>query len=289
GLGGWLVAGRALRPLRTIAETAERVTASGLDQRIPVSNEDPEIARVIHVLNRMMDRLEASFRQATRFSADASHELKTPLAVMQGELENALQAARPGSPEQQLFSNLLEETQRLKTITRSLLLLAQADAGQLKLALEPVDLSAELENMIEDARVLAADSRLKFDVQLPRQVRIKADRPLLHTALFNLINNAIKYNAPDGKIEIRLESADNRITLTIGNTGPGIPPAEQPKIFERFFRASRPTTSRVEGVGLGLSLAREIVRAHGGELSLRESRAGWTEFQLRLMPAPERS
>lgn len=289
GVGGWLVAGRALRPLRTIAETAERVTASGLDQRIPASNEDPEIARVIHVLNRMMDRLEASFRQATRFSADASHELKTPLAVMQGELENALQASRPGSPEQQLFSNLLEETQRLKTITRSLLLLAQADAGQLKLALEPVDLSAELENMIEDAAVLAADARLQFDVQLPPQVCIKADRPLLHTALFNLINNAIKYSEPDGKIEIWLESAGDRITLTIGNTGPGIPPAEQAKIFERFFRVSRETTSRVEGIGLGLSLAREIVRAHGGELSLRESRAGWTVFQLRLMPAPERS
>ncbi len=287
GVGGWLVAGRALRPMRTIAETAERVTASGLDQRIPASNEDPEIARVIHVLNRMMDRLEASFRQATRFSADASHELKTPLAVMQGELENALQAARPGSSEQQLFGNLLEETQRLKTITRSLLLLAQADAGQLKLALEPVDLSAELENMIEDARVLAADSRLKFDVQLPPQVRIKADRPLLHTALFNLINNAIKYNEPDGKIEIRLESADDRITLTIRNTGPGIPPSEQPKIFARFFRVSRSTTARVEGIGLGLSLAREIVRAHGGELSLRESRTGWTVFQLRLMTAPK--
>lgn len=289
GVGGWLVAGRALRPMRTIAETAERVTASGLDQRIPASNEDPEIARVIHVLNRMMDRLEASFHQATRFSADASHELKTPLAVMQGELENALQAARPGSSEQQLFGNLLEETQRLKTITRSLLLLAQADAGQLKLALEPVDLSAELENMIEDARVLAADSRLQFDVQLPPQVRIKADRPLLHTALFNLISNAIKYNEPDGKIEIRLESADDRITLTIGNTGPGIPPAEQSKIFERFFRVSRATGSRVEGIGLGLSLAREIVRAHGGELSLRESRAGWTVFQLHLMPAPKTS
>lgn len=282
GLGGWLVAGRALRPMRTIAETAERVTASGLDQRIPESNDDPEIARVIHVLNRMMDRLEASFRQATRFSADASHELKTPLAVMQGELENALQAAAPGSPEQQLFSNLLEETQRLKTITRSLLLLAQADAGQLKLALEPVDLSAALETMIEDAAVLAADSRLKFDVQLPPPVRIKADRPLLHTALFNLINNAIKYNEPDGKIEIRLESAGDRITLSIGNTGPGIPPAEQSKIFERFYRVSRVTTSRVEGIGLGLSLAREIVRAHGGQLSLQESRAGWTVFVLTL-------
>ncbi|MBE0540471.1 MAG: HAMP domain-containing protein [Verrucomicrobia bacterium] len=282
GVGGWLVASHALRPMKTIAETAERVTARGLDARIPVLNEDPEIARVVQVLNRMMDRLEASFRQATRFSADASHELKTPLAVMQGELENALQAAVPGSPEQQLFANLLEETQRLIVITRSLLLLAQADAGQLKLAREPVDLSAELEGMIEDARVLAAGLRLEFDVQIQPGQSVTADRVLLHTALFNLINNAIKYNEPGGRIEIRLQSEREKTLFTISNTGPGIPPAEQPKVFERFYRGGHADKPGVDGIGLGLSLAREIVRAHGGELSLKESRAGWTCFQVRI-------
>jgi heavy metal sensor kinase len=282
GLGGWLVAGRALRPMRAIAETAERVTASGLDARIPAFNEDPEIARVIQVLNRMMDRLEASFRQATHFSADASHELKTPLAVMQGELENALQAAAPGSPEQQLFTNLLEETQRLKTITRSLLLLAQADAGQLKLALESVDLSAELGDMIEDAHVLAAEARLTFDVQVQPQLSVEADRTLLHTALFNLINNSIKYNEPNGRIVIRLQSERDTVSFSIGNTGPGIPSADQPKIFDRFYRANLAGDSRVDGIGLGLSLAREIVRAHGGELLLKESRPGWTCFVVTL-------
>ena len=289
GLGGWLVAGRALRPMTVIAETAERVTASGLDQRIPVANDDPEIARVIQVLNRMMDRLEASFRQATRFSADASHELKTPLAIMQGELENALQAARPGSPEQQLFTNLLEETQRLKTITRSLLLLAQADAGQLKLALAPVDLSAELESMIEDARVLAAEARLQFELHLAPQVRVMADRALLHTAVFNLIGNTIKYNEPGGRVEIQLQSAGESVAFRIGNSGPGIPAADQPRLFARFHRAGRTDKPRIEGLGLGLSLAREIVRAHGGELSLKESRPGWTEFVMTLGPQPPAS
>ena len=282
GVGGWLVAGRALRPMRMISETAERVTARGLDARIPVRNEDPEIARVIQVLNRMMDRLETSFRQATRFSADASHELKTPLAVMQGELENALQAAAPGSAEQQLCSNLLEETQRLTTITRSLLLLSQADAGQLRLALEPLDLSAELEGMIEDARVLAADLRLTFEANLQPELRIQADRALLHTALFNLISNAIKYNTPDGKIAIRLESQGDQTIFTISNTGPGIPAGDQGKVFERFYRVDQANTPRVDGIGLGLSLAREIVRAHGGELVLKESRPGWTCFSLTL-------
>lgn len=282
GLGGWVVAGRALHPLKTIAATAERITARGLDQRIPDSDESPEASRVVQVLNRMMDRLEASFRQATRFSADASHELKTPLAVMQGELENALQSAALGSPEQQLFSQLLEEIQRLKTITRSLLLLAQADAGQLKLAHEPVDLRAELEAMIEDARVLAADARLQFEVELPSQLQIEADRALLQTALFNLISNAIKYNEPDGKISIRLNATEHKTVFTIGNTGPGIPPADQLRIFDRFFRGDRGKGPSVDGIGLGLSLAREIVRAHGGELSLAESRAEWTRFQVVL-------
>ncbi|MCU0785951.1 MAG: ATP-binding protein [Verrucomicrobia bacterium] len=282
GLGGWIIAGRALRPLKTIADTAERITARGLDQRIPDSGDSPEASRVVQVLNRMMDRLEASFRQATRFSADASHELKTPLTVMQGELENALQAAAPGSPEQQLFTNLLEETQRLGAITRSLLLLAQADAGQLMLARAPVDLSAELEGMIEDARVLAADSRLTFDVQCQPQLRVEADRALLHTALFNLVANAIKYNEPGGKIEIRLASDADKIVFTIGNTGSGIPSADQPKIFDRFYRAGRASSPRTDGIGLGLSLAREIIRAHGGELLLKESRPGWTLFAVTL-------
>ncbi len=282
--GGWIVAGRALQPMTAIAETAERVTASGLDARIPTANEAPEIARVIHVLNRMMDRLEASFRQATRFSADASHELKTPLSIMQGELENALQSAPPGSPEQQVYNHLLEEIQRLTTITRSLLLLAQADAGQLKLALQPLELSAELDGMIEDARVLAADHHLTFHVQVQPGVHVQADRALLHTALFNLLVNAIKYNEPEGSITLALSARPNAATFRVCNSGPAIPEEDKPHVFDRFFRARRAGTPSGDGLGLGLSLAREIVRAHGGELALTESRPGLTCFELRLPP-----
>jgi len=280
GLGGWVVAGRALRPLKIIADTAERITVRGLDQRIPDSVASPEASRVVRVLNRMMERLEASFRQATRFSADASHELKTPLAVMQGELENALQSASPGSAEQQLFSNLLEETQRLKTITHGLLLLAQADAGQLKLALAPVDLSAELEGIIEDAHVLAAGARLRFELQIQPNLRVAADRALLHTALFNLIANAIKYNEPNGKIAVTLNAANHQVVFTVCNAGSGIPATEQSRVFDRFYRLGQVGRPVVDGIGLGLSLAREIVRAHGGELLLKQSRPGWTCFAV---------
>ncbi len=284
GGGGWVVAGRALHPLNTIGEMAEGVTASGLDQRIPSSDADAEISRLIRVLNGMMDRLEASFRQATRFSADASHELKTPLAVMQGELENALQAAEPGSPAQQVFSNLLEETQRLKRITRGLLLLSQADAGQLKLSLEPIDLSAELHEMVEDARVLASDSNLRFDLGIQPGMRVQADRSLLRMALLNLLSNAVKYNETNGSVGVTLATDNDQAVLTVRNSGQGIPLADQSRVFERFFRADQTRGRAKDGLGLGLSLAREIIHAHRGELVLKESRPGHTCFEAKVGP-----
>jgi signal transduction histidine kinase len=271
------VAGRALRPLRTIAQTAEQVSARGLDQRIPLTEADGEIRHLILVLNRMMDRLEASFRQATRFSADASHELKTPLAIMQGELESGLQAAAEGSHEQRMLNSLLEQVQQLKRITSSLLLLAQADAGQLRLALEEVLLSDELLAMVEDAQVLAADSGLQFEINIPSGVKVRADRGLLRMALLNLVTNAVRYNDPGGKVGISLTNGES-VTVTICNSGPGIPADDQARIFDRFCQVNRAQARSRGGLGLGLSLAREIIAAHGGKLALKESRPGLTCF-----------
>ena len=282
GAGGWVVAGRAVRPLRNIAQTAERVTARGLDQRIALSHEDPEITRLIQVLNRMIDRLEASFHQATRFSADASHELKTPLAIMQGELENALQLTAAGSPEQRVFANLLEEVQRLKEITRSLLLLAQADAGQLRLATTRVDLGVLLHGLAEDLEVLAAELRIQVEFSVPDKIWVQADGSLLRQALSNLFHNAIRYNQPDGWIRVGLAQREGLVELEICNAGPGIPDDDQPRIFDRFFRVDAARSRGVEGAGLGLSLAREIVRAHGGAVILKGSAPGCTCFLLTL-------
>lgn len=280
--GGWIIGSRALRPLKVIADTVERVTVRGLDQRIPPADSDKEVARVVRVLNGMMDRLEKSFHQATRFTADASHELKTPLAIMQGELDNALQAASIGSKEQQVFSNLLEETQRLKNITRNLLLLAQADSGQLKLAKEKIELTELLENAVEDSQVLATDLDLTFDVRIEPNLQASGDPHLLSTAIHNVLGNAVKFNQAHGRIALNTRVAGRHIQITIGNTGPGIPEPDQARLFERFFRGRQMSDRTREGSGLGLSLAREIIRAHGGDLVLQESRPGWTEFVIRL-------
>lgn len=282
GIGGWIVAGRALRPLRMISETASEVTSAGLDRRIPLSDEDPEIRRLIETLNHMMDRLEQGFQQATRFSADASHELKTPIAIMRGELENALLEAAPGSREQNLLSSLLDETQRLAGITRSLLLLSRADAGQLVPALVEIDLSQILPELLEDTEVLAAAVEIELQAQISPGIRVMADPLLLRSALLNVLTNAVKYNEPGGFIRVDLETDGHQAIIRIANSGPGIPAEEQALIFDRFQRADRSRERRIDGIGLGLSLTREILHAHHGSVELEESRPGLTRFLIHL-------
>ncbi|MCX8107482.1 MAG: HAMP domain-containing histidine kinase, partial [Verrucomicrobiae bacterium] len=257
-----------------------------LDQRIPPASESPEIDRLIGVLNRMMDRLQVSFEQAIRFSADASHELKTPLAIMQGELENALQTATPGTPHQKLLTNLLEETQRMKNTLRSLLLLAQADAGRIPLSAEHFNLAEELNAILEDTRVICHDHSLAIEVSIVPEATVCADRGLIRMAILNLLDNAVKYNEAGGKISVHLTNENRRAFLRVGNTGPGISPADQPRVFGRFFRGTAAGHVQKQGSGLGLSLAREIAVAHGGDLRLVESRAGWTCFEL-VLPLEE--
>ncbi len=278
--GSWWLAARALRPVTVLTQTAEQVTAKGLDQRLPLLAYDREMARLITVFNQMLDRLERSFHQATRFSADASHELKTPLTILQGELEAALQSAPAGSAEQTRYAQLLEEIQRLKAITHKLLLLSLADSGRLKLDLQPLDFTEAVENVIADAEILA--DGLTLEKSLQPAVRVRADADLLQQVLQNLAVNAIKYNQPGGRIRFELTSDATRVQLRLGNTGPGIPAADREKVFERFYRGDPSRNRQTEGTGLGLSLAREIVRAHGGTLELESTTDGWTWFCARL-------
>lgn len=264
--GSWLVARRALRPVLALTQTAERVTVRGLDQRIPAMTQDQEFNRLVTVFNEMMDRLETSFTQATRFSADASHELKTPLARLQVELEQALETAPSGSPQQEVYSSLLDEISRLKAIVQKLLLLSLADAGQLRINREPVNLTRMLDNVIEDCQAQAPG--LTVERELAPDLHVSADPHLLEQAVQNLASNAVKYNCEGGRIRFELTQEAGRVMVRVANTGPGIPAADHGRVFERFYRADKSRSARVEGAGLGLSLSREIFRAHGGDLIL---------------------
>lgn len=282
GLGAWWLATRALRPIAALTRAAESVSARDLSQRIAVPAHDREFQRLASVFNAMLDRLEVSFRQATRFSADASHELKTPLALLQAELEQALNAAPAGSAAAASYTSLLEDVHRLKAIVQKLLLLSLADSGRLELHRTPTDVGRLLANISEDCAALAPG--LVIEHALPAGVLVPADAVLLEQALQNLAGNAIKYNREGGlvRLELRADRAAGVATIHIGNTGPGIAPEDRPRVFERFFRGDRARSQQAgaPSAGLGLSLSREILRAHHGDLTLAPVREGgdWTEF-----------
>ncbi|MEI7899287.1 MAG: ATP-binding protein [bacterium] len=281
--GGWLIGHLALRPVNLIAQTAESVTAARLDARVPDAEADTEFKRLIALINGMLERLERSFRQATRFSADAAHELKTPLAILQAQIERSLQRAADDSPEQREYAEQLEELQRLKSILRKLLLLSQADAGQLPLSLERVNLADRIRSAENDIGMLAPGRKTR--IETPAECFIQADDDLLSQMLGNLISNAVKFGDPAGVIELTLSRQEGQAVLTVSNTGVPIPKADQAKVFDRFYRADSSRSREIEGVGLGLSLAREMARAHGGDLALNQSDEHRTTFALRL-PLP---
>jgi heavy metal sensor kinase len=278
--GAWGIAGSSLHSIRRLTTSIGNVTASGLEQRVPIGATDVEFVELIQVFNQMLERLERSFRQASRFSADAAHELKTPLAILQGELERTLQQAEPGSEVQQGLSNLLDEVRRLSGIVRKLLLLSLADAGQMNLHRVEVDLSGLLIEMLEDIELLAP--HLEIQTEIAEGLCVQGDRDLLIQVLQNLISNAIKYNLPNGWIRIDAHRQGATVSITISNCSQEIPVSERNRIFDRFHRGDPARTRKVEGIGLGLSIAREIARAHGGDLTLDPTLSGQTAFTLTL-------
>jgi signal transduction histidine kinase len=241
-----------------------------------VRGEDKEFAGLIEVFNSMLARLDRSFKQASRFSADAAHELKTPLAIVQGQLERAIGQVEDGSPMQANLTSILDEVQRLSTISRKLLLLSQADAGRLSISGAPFDMTAALQDLLEDTCMLAP--HLQVNADIAPQLTVQGDASLLRQVLHNLISNAIKYNTPpagaQGWIAIQAKRRLNGIEVTVSNASEGIAPDLRDKVFERFFRVDSAHSRAVEGVGLGLSVSREIARAHGGDLTLQSENAG---------------
>ncbi|HWM25293.1 MAG TPA: ATP-binding protein [Chthoniobacterales bacterium] len=284
GIGSRWVARQGLAPVEAIRRAASRISVHNLDQRLPVPPSADEIAGLIEVVNATFDRLQSSFEQSVRFSAEASHHLKTPISVLRAGIEEIL--TDPETPEKQekRAESLLQQVHHLTSIAEDLLLLARADAGRVDLQREEFDLSELLEGVCDDLRALAEPHQLSVEAKLPPHLPILADRRAVGLIIQNLVENAIKYNEPEGCICIDARATNGQAEVTVKNNGEPIPLERAPHIFERFYRAR--TDGRISGHGLGLSIASELTKAHGGELDLVRSDGEWTEFRLRL-PRPD--
>ena len=279
-MGAWLLASLSLRPVNRLRDAMKKVTQQVLDQRLPSAGEDREFRDLIGDYNTMLARLEASFRQASRFSADAAHELKTPLTILQGRIEQAINRSDHRAIQAEL-TDMLDEVGRLATITRKLLLLSQADAGWLALNLAPVDLTELLDELMADAQMLVTDQTLSVNIE--RGLLARGDAQLLRQLFNNLLSNAVRYCRAGAWIDVRGRTLPGGIEVVFSNQTPSIPAEDRARFFERFFRGDpahhRPIGAS-DGSGLGLSLAREIARAHSGELTLQTSPLN--EVRLRL-------
>jgi len=288
GAGAYWIALRAMRPIRIITNTTRNITSKDLKQRIPdPQGFDSEFDDLIDTINDMLARLDTSFNQAMRFSADASHELKTPIANIQNELVSRLQDCVPDSQEHQTLNEILHELDRLKRIMRGLFLFSQADAGKMPLSKSTYNFSENIESLIKDARILAEEEHeLRFDSQIDNDICIDGDPIMLGQVVQNLINNAIAHNHSGGWLSLSLTSDKQQVAFAVENSAIPIPPEEQATIFHRFQRGSQTRKKRTPGLGLGLSLASEIVRAHNGSLALIKSDETSTTFHMILPKTP---
>jgi two-component system, OmpR family, heavy metal sensor histidine kinase CusS len=278
-VGAWLLSSLTMRPVNRLRDAMKDVTQKALNRRLPWHGEDREFKVLIDAYNTMLSRLEASFQQASRFSADAAHELKTPLTILQGRIEHALDKSQDPSLQSDL-TQLLDEVVRLTVITRKLLLLSQADAGWLTIQRTPLDLSATLDEMAVDMHMLLSDQTLSCAID--RKLTIQGDAVLLLQLFNNLISNAVRYCSSGGQIKLSARMLPAGVEVTFSNPTQTIQLQERARFFDRFYRGEASHNRRIDGNGLGLSLAREIARAHGGDLTLMESALDEVVLQLVL-------
>ncbi|MEB3164347.1 MAG: ATP-binding protein, partial [Prochlorothrix sp.] len=258
----------------------QQTTVTGLDRPLSAQGTDLEFATLIGVYNQMLGRLDRSFKQASRFSADAAHELRTPLAILQGELELALQEATDYPSLQETLASLLEEVRHLSGIVRKLLFLSLADAGQMGIQVTPLNLAELIPPLLEDIELLAPDLTVESEVEA--DLPIQGDRDLLTQVLQNLISNAIKYNLPQGWIRLRAIATAHQVQVQISNASRDMAAGDRSQIFNRFYRADPSRNRQIEGLGLGLSLAWEMVQLHRGQLRLDPPQPAQTSFTLVL-------
>jgi heavy metal sensor kinase len=284
---GWLLVGRALTPVTEVARAAERISGSNLSLRIAARGAGDELDHLTETFNRMSERLETSFQQIRQFSTDVSHELRTPITAIRGQLEVALFTARTAEEYREAALNALADVERLSHIVRALLLLSQAESGQLTLQKEALDLSALVRDVVERFEIPADGGRVRLTTGLPGECPVEGDRIQVERMLSNLLSNALKFTSEGGEVRVLLERGEDRVRLIVEDTGCGIPAGDLPHIFDRFYRVrdARPAAGLEEGLGLGLSFVAWIARAHGGEVNAESIVGQGSRFTV-LLPAP---
>lgn len=283
---GWLVAGRAIRPVHELARTAERVSGDNLSLRIPSRGSGDELDNLIHTFNRMVERLEQSFRMTRQFNADVSHELRTPLTAIRGQLEVALFTAKNKEQYREAMINALEDVERLSQTVRAMLLLSQAESGQLALQRTAFDLSDVTRDIVSEFQIPAEEARLEMVCEAEGPVLIDADRIQIERLLNNLLSNAVKYTPSGGKVTARVQTRQQEAILEVEDSGMGIAPDHLPHIFDRFYRVPGASKEK-QGLGLGLSFVAWIVKAHGGTILADSTPGKGTRFTITL-PAMQR-
>lgn len=279
--GAWWLAGRAVAPVRDITRQAEEIGAATLGRRITAHAETAEYRRLVDVLNTMLDRIDAAFEAQRRFTGDASHELRSPLTALRGELELALRKERSPEEYRRVLESGLEETKRLGDLADELLTLARHDAGVMEPHRRRVRLVEPVERAVERLRLHADSKQIDIRMRADGDVIGLWDPELLERMAFNLVENAVKYTTAGGHVRIEIRGEGESATLEVADTGPGIRPADRGRIFERFYRADLARADS-EGTGLGLSIVRAIVQAHGGDVTAANRPEGGALLRVRL-------
>jgi heavy metal sensor kinase len=280
--GGYLLMRRALRPVDEITQSAERITSRNLNERLPAPQTGDELERLSVALNRMIARLDESFQHIHRFSADASHELRTPLTILRGELEAAAQQPLITPELRETLGSALEETERLSRIVESLMAISRLDAGEARVELEHFDLAELTSSATEQMRLLAEDKDIALRCDAERLVRVEGDPARLKQVIVNLVDNAIKYTPAGGLVGVKVSATNGRAVLEVNDNGVGIPAEAAPHIFERFYRVDKARSRQMGGSGLGLSIVKAIVTAHGGQVKVESVEGGGSRFFVEL-------
>jgi len=291
GLGGYTLARRALLPIERMTDRARTITAERLHDRLPVHNPDDEMGRLATVFNATLGRLEESFEQMRRFTADVSHQLRTPLTAIRSVGEVGLRDHRDEAAYRAIVGSMLEEADRLASLVDRLLMLSRAETGEARASAEAFDLYELAEEVAGHLEVLAEEKGQAIVCERVGDrgaLDVVADRFAVRQALINLVDNAIKFSPPDGEIRLRVAEARDEAMLDVVDTGRGIDPAAREHIFDRFYRADAETP----GAGLGLSIAKGAVESSGGRLSLTASGPDGSTFRIalpRARPAARRA